>query len=645
MNHDMNFIFLDSDEAVLGRSRAAHVCRVNEGQYTAELAFEQSSAFSIKDAAYVGFDDIDGNLVFYQIDKAVIGKFDRLIHIKATNAAISELLNEIVEGKAVTDAMAGFATNYVLQGTRWSLRNAENTPLFSDLYYFRNVWESLCMIEAKTGCAFSFAWEISGNQITGRYVDVKSRHGANRGKRFTYRKDLRDIEVTENRDSINTLLYGRGRGEEVGTNSNGDPTYGRRITFEDVVWSKAAGDPIDKPKGQSFIEDPEATQKFGIGAKGSKRPRKGIAVFENCTDPEELIQLTYEALQLAKAPKLTITGKVIDLEQYGGFQHEAVRFGDDVLVIADEWNVQYQNRITELIRDYLIPENTSVTIGEQLATSTKATADLTSQMSSLKEQAQIGSAVAGANPGLLKGVLDTMATKIMSSGTGFTTDPVDGSFIFTSSDGNRAVKITGGGILIADSRVGDVWQWKTALEGSGIVADVITAGTINATLIKILGSDQFYWDAQNIYIVDPESTNRQIRIGQYDGVNYGVAFTSDGGQTWETAIGFDGINGSTLDLSANETIILAAGTAQNAQNSINSLLSYFQITEDGLYALPMANAENTVKTRVSHGSFDVIGANGKVSNSLGDNYNRIGKLSIYSTSEGGIAFYAREEEA
>lgn len=643
--NSMNFIFLDQDENIIGTSRKAHVCRVNEGQYTAELAFEPSSAFSIKDSSYVGFEDIDGNFVFYEIDNAAVGTFDRLIHITATNAAITELMEEIVEGKAVTNVMAGFATNYVLQGTRWSLRSAEDTVTFSDLYYFRNVWESLCMIEEKTGCAFQFSWTISGNQITGRYVDVKARHGSNRGKRFTYRKDLQEIKVVEDRTGIRTLLYGRGKGEEVGTNSNGDPTYGRRITFENVVWSKAAGDPMDKPQGQIFLEDTEATQSFGIGAKGSKRPRKGIAVFEQCTDPEELIQLTYEALQLAKAPKLTITGKVIDLERYGGFSHESVRFGDDVLVIADEWNVQYQNRITDLIRDYLNPMNTDVTIGEHVATSTRTTADLTSQMNIIKEQAQIGSSIAGANPGLLKGVLDTMATKIISSGTGFTTDPVDGSFIFTSSDGKSAVKVTGGGILIADSRIGDVWQWKTALAGSGIVADTITAGTINATLIKIFGSDQFYWDANNIYVVDPDSPRRQIRIGQYDGVNYGVAFTSDGGETWKTAIGFDGINGSTLDLSANETIILAAGAAQTAQDSVNSLLSYFQITEDGLYALPAANAENTVKTRVSYGGFDVIDAQGRVTNSLGDKYNRIGKLTVYATTDGGIAFYARGEES
>ena len=33
----------------------------------------------------------------------------------------------------------------------------------------------------------------------------------------------------------------------------------------------------------------------------------------------------------------------------------------------------------------------------------------------------------------------------------------------------------------------------------------------------------------------------QIRIGRYDGVNYGIGFTKDGGSTWQTAIGFDGV--------------------------------------------------------------------------------------------------------
>ncbi len=77
--------------------------------------------------------------------------------------------------------------------------------------------------------------------------------------------------------------------------------------------------------------------------------------------------------------------------------------------------------------------------------------------------------------------------------------------------------------------------------GDGFTADEINAGTLNAGQIQILGTDQFYWDADNIYIYDTVSPLNQIRVGRYDGINYGIGFTKDGGSTWQTAIGFDGV--------------------------------------------------------------------------------------------------------
>jgi hypothetical protein len=75
----------------------------------------------------------------------------------------------------------------------------------------------------------------------------------------------------------------------------------------------------------------------------------------------------------------------------------------------------------------------------------------------------------------------------------------------------------------------------------GLVADAIVAGTLYANLVKILGTTNFYWDSDNIVIENPSDANRQIRIGLYDGVNYGIGFTTDGGDTWQSAINFDGV--------------------------------------------------------------------------------------------------------
>ena len=78
---------------------------------------------------------------------------------------------------------------------------------------------------------------------------------------------------------------------------------------------------------------------------------------------------------------------------------------------------------------------------------------------------------------------------------------------------------------------------KTVING-----DNITTGTLNAQLVKISGSQEFYWNNDNIYLIDPTSDQRQIRIGAFDGTNLGIGFTKDGGKSWSTALDFDGLH-------------------------------------------------------------------------------------------------------
>lgn len=558
----MQFFFLDVNEELIGTMNDAQVCKVDEANYTAEMAFEDAPSVPFDDCASIGFEDIDGKLVFYEVVDTYRSDFDGIVHFSCEHAAMSELLDEVITGKAVSAEQAGRAVARVVEGTRWELLSAETTPVMSTSFWYTNVWNALERIRDATDCALYFEWRLDGNTVSKRYITVKARAGENRGKRFDLTKDLTSIEVHMDKSSIYTRLYGRGRGEEVGTSASGETTYGRRTTFSDVEWSIANGDPMDKPLGQEYLEDAAATESFGRGPVGAKRPRQAVIVYEDCEDPETLLQLTYEKLVQTRYPILTISAKVIDLERVWGRTYEAVRMGDDVTVIVDDWNATYHDRVVKIVRDYLNEFNTEITIGQEGKTSYGITSDLSSQLSKVKERAEIGSNVAAANPKLLQGIIDTMATHIMSSGTGITTDPDDGSLVFTASDGSSAVKLTGAGILISNERVADRWVWKTALSGDGIVTQELTAGVIQASLIKIFGTEQFYWDSSNIYIQNPDDTNQQIRIGLYDGEHYGIAFTRDGGVTWQNAIGFDGVHFSGGDVSG---IHIGATAPENPQ--------------------------------------------------------------------------------
>lgn len=162
----------------------------------------------------------------------------------------------------------------------------------------------------------------------------------------------------------------------------------------------------------------------------------------------------------------------------------------------------------------------------------------------------------------LNGIMDVLQNKLMSTATTWYTDD-RGNMIFESADGTNAMMLSGNGFMVAngrDQQTGD-WNWRTFGTGEGFTADLMTAGVLQAGLITILGSDQFYWTEDNIYVVDPNDEDKQIRIGRYDGTNLGIAYTQDGGTTWQTAIGFDGIH-----LSASEISLIVSNVKIGGRN-------------------------------------------------------------------------------
>ena len=221
-----------------------------------------------------------------------------------------------------------------------------------------------------------------------------------------------------------------------------------------------------------------------------------------------------------------------------GYTGEPVMLGGAANV--DVEGLKVSAKIIKHTQNLLLPEKSKVTLGNFVT-------DIVWAQSQTAKRAQAGAQVAQSNPTLLQGYLNTMVTSILSTGTRMYTEPTDGSLVFVTSDGTQAVRITGAGILLASSKLGDAWQWRTAITGAGIVADEITTGTLQAALVKILGNANFFWDAANIVCQNPSNPQQQIRFGLYDGTNYGIAFTTNGGQTWSQAITFSGVTATHLN--------------------------------------------------------------------------------------------------
>lgn len=528
-------LFLDSTERIRYSRADATKFIVDESSYELDAVFPLDKNKPIVNGMLIGFYDIDNDLVFYEIINNQADPFDKTVSVYAELAVLPELRDETIVDKRPTKTQAGAAAMVALEGTRWQVRTVEDVGIGSCRFWYCSVWAALQKIVSTWGCALKFCWEVDDTGIIARYVDVKASLGKWRGKRFELSKGISSLKILYDDSSVVTALYGRGKGEEIETES-GDTAYGRKISFADVEWSKANGDPADKPLGQEWIEDPAATA--ALGRRGRKRSR--VINFDQCEDKLELISLTWDALQQLKTPKLTIRGTVSDLEMSWGYGFEAVRMGDATAFLVDEVDLEVLIQAVKIKRNYINPDMTNITLGNEVVTISDLQAQASISINKTNQNALIGAQVASKNPQLLQGIIDTMVTRVLSSGTNMYTDPNDGSLVFENSTNTEAVKITGQGILLADKKVDGQWDWGTAITGSGMVADMITSGTLQANLIRILGSDMFYWDAANIHIFDPANSNNEIRIGLYDGTHYGVGFTRDGGATWTTAIDFSG---------------------------------------------------------------------------------------------------------
>lgn len=254
--------------------------------------------------------------------------------------------------------------NKILEGSQWSAQYVPESGRGQQNYYYVDAFTAL-----KNMCSFfniemQFHVEINGNKIGARYIEFKKRIGQATHKRVTYGHNALEIVKETQKDQIYTALIGRGRGEQV--SSAGDTTadgkvqesdgYSRKITFEDIIWSKDKGDPVNKPKGQRYVEDEDATQRFGIITSKGVKPKIGFVEFDT-EDREELLKRTYEILSEYSRPRVELKTSAVYLD---------ARIGDTVRVVRHDLNIDYPVRVFELKWDRLTDSVIELKLGDIL---------------------------------------------------------------------------------------------------------------------------------------------------------------------------------------------------------------------------------------------------------------------------------------
>nr|WP_198512225.1 phage tail spike protein [Lactococcus lactis] len=300
---------------------------------SASLPFDET----IKDASYIAVNDTkEQEFSLYRILTAK--DEDNLLSSEAINFAVDELDNFIIKDIRPKNRSFSYVINQLLSdsGCDWVLGVCEPIKTVSSTFYYTSMREALKALQ-ELGAEFTFSIEITGNKITKKIINCYNQIGKITNKRFEYGEEVLKIVHQQDRTNIVTALIGRGKGEEVGDG------YGRRIEFSDVEWKKSNGKPLDKPKGQNWIEYPEMTKEYGIPSNGKMLPRKMVVIFDDVEDTSELLQKTYDQLAYYCRPLVQFSTEILGSDS----------IGNTVSIHRGDRNYHYQTRVFKVVTDYV----------------------------------------------------------------------------------------------------------------------------------------------------------------------------------------------------------------------------------------------------------------------------------------------------
>lgn len=336
----------------------------------------------IRDAVFMAVRENESSFSMYKIitDSDPHGT----LQFTGVNFAVDELSAYIVKDMRPNGKSVKEVAEQILSYTNgeWRVGYVDSAlKAVSGSFYYISVKDALKQLQT-FNCEVVFKCKIDGNKVADKWIEIYSRIGEVTNKRFVYGSNALEVVRQRDRSQVYTSIIGRGKGEEVGDG------YGRRIEFTDVEWKKSNGDPLDKPKGQNWIEYPEMTKLHGIPTKnGTKRKRETVLILEDVEDTKELLQLTYENLVAYSRPLIQFKTSVL-----GGDS-----IGNTVTIHRKDKNYHYQTRVFSVKLNRLtgqtecgLGDNLSNSSTRQSANTQNSIADLTESKMTFYQSTEIG---------------------------------------------------------------------------------------------------------------------------------------------------------------------------------------------------------------------------------------------------------------
>lgn len=212
--------------------------------------------------------------------------------------------------------------NTVLQDTNWVLGRYSGSLVANiqqvKIDKYSNVYKVIQDNLATFGnIEIEYRVEFDGNRLLGYAIDVygNGERGNPAYKRFEYGENVDGISRKGNLYDFSSAMIGIGK---------------ENLTFKDIEWSTANGDPADKPLGQDFIVDLQANDKFNKHGKYIK----GIYENSDINNGQDLLLKTWEKLQEVKEPKFDYEVSLALTSS----EYEDIKIGDTNYVIDNDYN-------------------------------------------------------------------------------------------------------------------------------------------------------------------------------------------------------------------------------------------------------------------------------------------------------------------
>lgn len=460
-------------ECIQTREITTNASELMNDSLSLSLAYEAL----LEEASYIALNDSgEKQFTLYRILKS--SDEENILSFENINFAVDELDNFIIKDVRPNNKALPQVINQLLNdsGCDWKLGVCEVNKNITSNFYYSSMREALKALQ-EFGCEFTFAVEITGNTITRKVINCYNKIGKVTNKRFEYGEDVLKIVREKDRTNIVTAIIGRGKGEEVGDG------YGRRLEFTNVEWKKSNGKPLDKPKGQNYLEYPAMTADYGIPSNGKMLPRKTVVVFEDIEDANELLQKTYETLEYYSRPLVQFSTEVLGADA----------IGNTVTIHRGDRGYHYQTRVFKVVTNYVtgqvqagLGDNLSGTsINRQVSNVQNNISDLNQNKMGFYESTEIGKYQddimrgAGKNGGSVRWV-NGIEAGVSNSREIYEAIFMDGKNIENSKD---FLVQNNAGIVFKHCKKG---QWKTVQDvhnGAGKTAWTMD-GVFNADFIK-----------------------------------------------------------------------------------------------------------------------------------------------------------------